>query len=96
MVYKMEMKIKKKRLGRPKSKFQTEQKTYMFFSEDVDFVLDSGATPKEVYRLGCIAKRDNPQLMNRIKELEKGNDRLQKKLTRIYSSPEVANLLRHV
>ena len=35
---------------------------------------------KEIFILGMKAKEDNPQLISRIRELEEGNERLQKKL----------------
>ena len=39
----------------------------------------------ELIMLGISAKMNNPQLIDRIKELEAGNDRLQKRLTSLYN-----------
>lgn len=61
--------------------FQTESRTYRFFSRDIIYVHKVGMTPKQTFRLGCIAHRENPQLIERIKVLENANDKLQKKLT---------------
>lgn len=72
-----------KPVGRPAAEFSTIPKTYMFFTEDIKFMKETGATPKELFRLGCIAKRDNPQLLARLHELEAGNDKLQKRLTAV-------------
>jgi hypothetical protein len=61
--------------------FKTETRTYRFFSKDIVFMVQSGYTPKSIFNMGCKAIRDNPQLINRIRELEDGNTKLQKKLT---------------
>ena len=81
------METKPKSTGRPtlSGKFLTKAKTYCFFSDDIDFMINSGATPKEIFRLGCISKRENPQLICRLRELEQGNTKLSKKLTEVYS-----------
>ena len=42
-----------------------------------------GYSYKEVFILGMNAKKQFPEALERIKELEKGNDRLQQKLTRL-------------
>jgi len=80
---------KKKHIGRPSFiKSPTQPKTYSFFESDVNEMLNNGWTPKEVFRLGIMAKKDNPQLINRIRELEETNkkmsDKLQKAFKRLY------------
>lgn len=42
-------------MARPKNKFSTSQKTWMFYDEDINALLDSGKAPKDVFRLGIMA-----------------------------------------
>lgn len=79
----------KRRIGRPKFlKSPTMPKTYSFFESDINEALNNGWSPKEVFRLGIMAKKNNPQLINRIRELEETNkkmsDNLQKAFKRLY------------
>lgn len=43
-----------------------------------EFVKKHGWNHREVYLLGIQAKQDNPQLLNRLSEFERGNEKLQK------------------
>jgi len=51
--------------------------------EVYSFVKKHGWKHKEVYLLGIQAKQDNPQLLNRIAITERGNEKLQRKLTEL-------------
>jgi hypothetical protein len=42
-------------MGRPLSLRPTEQKTWMFYKEDVETCLNSGKAPKDIFKLGCQA-----------------------------------------
>lgn len=80
--------LKKKHIGRPVLKASTEAKTYCFFTTDIDEAITMGWTPKEVFRLGILAKKNNPAMIDRIRELEETNrkmsDKLQKAFKRLY------------
>ena len=85
----MENIIKKTVLGRPRMiKAPTRPRTYSFFDSDIDKMLNNGWTPKEIFRLGIMAKENNPQMIERIRELEISNvklsDKLQKAFKRLY------------
>ena len=80
-------KIKPKK-GRPTAIFSTITKTYRFFEEDITYINKIGATPKEIFKLGCLAKRNNPQMGARIRELEKGNEKLQSKVVRLFNATQ--------
>lgn len=77
-----------KKLGRIPGKEQTMPKTYSFFSSDINTALNNGWSPKEVFRLGIKAKENNPEMINRIRELEELNrklsDKFQKVVKRLY------------
>jgi hypothetical protein len=51
------------KMGRPLSLRPTEQKTWMFYSEDVETCFNSGKAPKDIFKLGCqaLAKGWNEQ-----------------------------------
>ena len=66
-------------------KERTIAKTYCFFSTDIERIVEGGHTPKSILRLGVLALDNNPQMIARIRELETGNDKLQKQLTRLSS-----------
>jgi hypothetical protein len=74
------------RRGRPVGRrnapqeFKTQQKTYMFFEQDIKKMEQHGWKPKEVLRLGIYSKENNPQMINRIREIEKQNDLIVEKL----------------
>jgi len=61
----------------------TEPHCYSFFKEDVEALKTNGWSPKELLRLGILAKKDNPQLLSRIKEMEEASESLLKKFNRI-------------
>ena len=67
-----------KSAGRPVEKFGTQPKTYCFFVEDITKANYNGWSPKEIFRLGILAKQDNPQLMLRLNEAESKNEKLAK------------------
>jgi len=58
-------------------------KTFMFFKEDIETINKLGITPKHALRMGITAIRDNPQLLERIRELEIANDKIMRKLESI-------------
>lgn len=84
------------KLGRPVFKEHTEPKTYSFFTSDITKALNNGWTPKEVFRLGIKAKEGNPQLIERIRELEEANkklsDKFNKAAQRLYKLEGSVNL----
>ena len=68
--------------GRPPEN-RTMPKTYSFFKVDIEKMLANGWTPKEVFRLGVLAKENQPQILERMREVEASNDVLQKKFQKI-------------
>jgi len=68
------------KIGRPLGKEGTVAKTYSFFSRDIEEMLTQGYTPKEVFRLGIYAKKNNPIILQRVKELEDNNLKMSLKL----------------
>lgn len=67
--------------GRPSKPFvkpNTSPKTYSFFDEDINEAITNGWTPKEIFKLGILAKKGNPQLIERVRELEESNEKLYK------------------
>lgn len=69
-----------------KSDFATETRTWRFYSVDVNYMLNVGSSPKEVFRRGCMAMRDHPQLISRIKEQEDNIAKMQNALRRMYEA----------
>jgi len=67
-------------MPRPKPVFPTGSKTYMFFLQDIMKIHENGWTPKEIMRLGVLAREGQPQMNERIRELERNNSMLQEKL----------------
>jgi hypothetical protein len=49
---------------------------------------DNGWKWQELMYLGIAAKENNPQLVQRIREVEEGNDKLQKKLSFMFGQIE--------
>lgn len=70
-------------LGRPILKQSTSPKTYCFFDEDINKALNQGWTPKEVFRLGILAKEGNTAMVDRIREVEEMNAKLSGKLQKL-------------
>lgn len=64
------------RKGRKQNTMRTIAKTYMFFEDDINEMLNRGWTPKEVFRLGVAAKNNNPIMIDRIREQEEKIERL--------------------
>lgn len=81
--------MEEKPKGRPKGtknkeialEFQTEAKTYAFFKTDINKMQKKGWTPKEIFRLGIYAKENNPNLLNRLQEVEKMVNSFSSRLT---------------
>lgn len=93
----MAFSIGKRRVGRPlESKAPTINRTYRIFEDDVHEIQNMGCTAKEVFRLGILAKKGNPQLLARLHELEATNKnlstKLQKACARLYKLEGVVNL----
>lgn len=42
-------------VGRPKNSKKSIAKTYSFYEEDIDSMLNTGLPPKEIFRLGILA-----------------------------------------
>ena len=78
---KIKPQAKKSRAGRPANNEKTISKTYRFFETDVLEMLNTGKSPKEIFRLGILGLKNNPQMIARIREIEDGNSKLQAKLT---------------
>lgn len=53
-----------------KKEFITIMKTFMFFEKDIKELNSNGWTAKEIFRLGILAKKNNPQMLDRITQLE--------------------------
>lgn len=66
-----------------KKEFVTINKTYMFFETDIKELNRNGWTAKEIFRLGIMAKKDNPQLINRINALEAQNNYVNNRITNL-------------
>jgi hypothetical protein len=76
---------KKRVVGRPiMIKSPTRPKTYCFFDSDINKMLNNGWAPKEVFRLGILAKENNPAMIDRIRELEERNKMLSDKLQKAF------------
>ena len=80
---KIKPQAKKSRAGRPANNEKTISKTYRFFETDVLEMLNTGKSPKEIFRLGILGLKNNPQMIARIREIEDGNSKLQAKLTQM-------------
>ncbi|MBR9702600.1 hypothetical protein GOV10_01060, partial [Candidatus Woesearchaeota archaeon] len=63
--------------NRKRLKYKTEPRTYAFFSDDVDTLRKNGWSPKELLRLGILSRKNNPQMIKRINEVEEDNKTLQ-------------------
>lgn len=92
MVEKQENLVKE-RLNEDIQDLKTCSKTYRFFETDINYMLNKGLTPKQLLRKGRLADEENPQLIARIRELEQGNDKLQRRLTAIYQNPNIQDIL---
>lgn len=78
--------IRIKRPGRPMKPFSkpsTMARTYSFFDEDINKAINNGWTPKEVFRLGILAKEGNTAMIDRIREVEEMNVKLSSKLQKL-------------
>lgn len=67
-------------MGRPK-KGPRVQFNARIEPETMEKIRSSGHRYEHIVRLGLLAIEENPQLRQQIRDLEAGNDRLQKKIT---------------